>query len=111
MKSDNNVSPGIGLDGVYRDPWGNPYIISLDLDMNGTTVDGFYGRLIETKVRTLPVNANYPVEIAASVAVWSLGPDASADPAPNTTKLSDPTDPKQILKAGANADNVLSWQP
>src|SRR5688572_20250552 len=25
-------SPGVGPDGVYRDPWGNPYIISLDLN-------------------------------------------------------------------------------
>jgi hypothetical protein len=24
------ISSGIGSDGVYRDPWGSPYIISLD---------------------------------------------------------------------------------
>src|ERR1035437_1133157 len=28
----NTSSPGIGPDGVYRDPWGQPYIITIDLN-------------------------------------------------------------------------------
>jgi len=31
--------PGVGPDLVYRDPWGNPYIISMDLNYNETTQD------------------------------------------------------------------------
>src|SRR5688572_23311180 len=28
----SSTSPGFGADGVYRDPWGNPYVISLDMN-------------------------------------------------------------------------------
>src|SRR5262249_22112061 len=30
--SSTPLGPGIGEDGVYRDPWGNPYVISIDLN-------------------------------------------------------------------------------
>lgn len=103
----NNISGGVGSDGVFRDPWGNPYIISVDMDESGTTTDGFYRKLIETKVRTVSGNANYPLEITASAVVWSLGPDGKASE--NPTIPPGVTDPKKILKAGDNADNVLSW--
>src|SRR6185436_13326537 len=33
--SDQFAPPGIGQDLVYRDPWGNPYIITLDLGNSG----------------------------------------------------------------------------
>src|SRR5205807_4718886 len=26
----DNLSPGVGRDGIYRDPWGNPYLITID---------------------------------------------------------------------------------
>src|SRR5206468_190929 len=35
-------SPGVGLDGVYRDPWGNPYIITVDLNGDNKCRDAFY---------------------------------------------------------------------
>src|SRR5207253_1036788 len=38
----DTVSPGVGSDGVYRDPWGNPYIITLDLNNDEKARDGFY---------------------------------------------------------------------
>src|SRR5439155_17304121 len=38
----DTMSPGIGLDGVYRDPWGNPYIITLDLNNDEKARDAFY---------------------------------------------------------------------
>ena len=41
MVSDT-VSPGVGLDGVYRDPWGDPYVISMDLNYDGVCQDAFY---------------------------------------------------------------------
>ena len=34
--------PGVGPDLVFRDPWGNPYIISLDMNDDDKTLDGFY---------------------------------------------------------------------
>jgi prepilin-type N-terminal cleavage/methylation domain-containing protein len=119
----NNIYPGVGTDGVYRDPWGNPYIISLDMDASGTTTDGFYRNLIESKVRTAKPNnpaaaaacANYPLEMTGSVLVWSLGPDGKADPNPDLTtpagKDAIEKGPKGILQFGDNKDNVLSWEP
>ena len=38
----NNTSPGIGPDGIYRDPWGNPYIITIDLNYDDKARDAFY---------------------------------------------------------------------
>ena len=38
----DNKSPGIGTDLVYRDPWRNPYIVTLDLNYDGWCRDGFY---------------------------------------------------------------------
>ena len=35
-------SPGVGSDLVYRDPWGNPYIITMDLNYDGMCQDVFY---------------------------------------------------------------------
>ena len=38
----NTTSPGVGPDGVYRDPWGNPYIITIDLNYDDKARDAFY---------------------------------------------------------------------
>ncbi len=34
--------PGVGNDLVYRDPWGNPYIITMDLNYDDACNDAFY---------------------------------------------------------------------
>src|ERR1035438_2614514 len=38
----NTNSPGVGPDGVYRDPWVNPYIITIDLNYDDKARDSFY---------------------------------------------------------------------
>ena len=40
--SGNTTSPGVGTDGTYRDPWGNPYIITIDLNYDDKARDAFY---------------------------------------------------------------------
>lgn len=52
-------SAGVGPDFVYRDPWGNPYIITLDLNGNGQCDDCLY-------------------HVKGRVSVWSFGPDGKA---------------------------------
>lgn len=52
-------SPGIGPDFVFRDPWGNPYIITLDLNGDGRCDDCLY-------------------HVKGGVSVWSFGPDGQA---------------------------------
>jgi prepilin-type N-terminal cleavage/methylation domain-containing protein len=95
--SGDTSSPGVGTDLVYRDPWGNPYVISLDLNYDEVCEDAFY---------EMPVAAtNYPSGLIlqsdgnyaarSKVMVWSAGPDGKIDPAGTTS---------------FNKDNVLSWQ-
>jgi prepilin-type N-terminal cleavage/methylation domain-containing protein len=50
--------PGIGQDYNYRDPWGTPYAITLDLNYDNRCT-----------------NSIYQVEVPAPVMVWSFGPD------------------------------------
>ena len=37
-----NAAPGVGIDGVYRDPWGSPYLVTLDLNGDGRARDVLY---------------------------------------------------------------------
>lgn len=83
-------SPGLGPDGVLRDPWGIPYIVSIDMNDDDKTLDGVYGLLRKG-------NEASP-EVSASAMVWSFGPDRQivVDSGVGPT-------------GGANRDNVLSW--
>ncbi len=100
----NNQSPGIGKDGNYRDPWGNPYVVTLDLDYDGYCVDPVYsqpavGPSMVQHLRRIEVRTNKfgMIELPYPVLIWSLGPDGKADP-------TIPAD------QGVNRDNILSWQ-
>jgi prepilin-type N-terminal cleavage/methylation domain-containing protein len=106
--SGDTTSPGVGSDLIYRDPWGNPYIISMDLNYNETTADAFYmtnavsfqnqnaaGINGLTDVSD-PTGAASDYEYHGGVMVWSLGPDGKADAS-------------QHANDGFNKDNILSW--
>jgi len=98
---------GVGPDGVYRDPWGQPYIVSLDADDSGTTWDAFYGSPVVSDPSNpatgtapgfnglIPKNGHY--EYNGKVMIWSAGPDKRIDP-------------NAKGNVGANKDNVLSWK-
>ena len=89
--SSSGNGPGLGTDGVLRDPWGNPYIISLDMNDDDKTLDGYYGKLRK---------GNAPQgEVFNSVMIWSFGPDG---------KASVNTDNPDELRF--NRDNILSWE-
>jgi|ERR1051326_8605766 prepilin-type N-terminal cleavage/methylation domain-containing protein len=107
----DNTSPGIGNDLVFRDPWGTPYIISVDLNYDEKTRDSFYRN---AKVSQHPppaqqangynglVNSSNPFlpnyyEANGKVMVWSAGPDKMIDPNGKATE-------------GVNKDNILSWK-
>ncbi len=107
-RADDTNSPGLGPDLVMCDPWGNPYIITLDLDGDGKCTDAFY-RLASVSRNPPPshrpaltnaVGAD-PLKddfaIPGSVVIWSFGPDGKIDPT-------------QWKDAGANRDNVVSWR-
>ena len=103
----NTNSPGLGPDGVFRDPWGNPYIITLDMNRDGRCRDAFYSRATVselgpgsvghsglTRVDSSATNRNV-FEAKSMAMVWSFGPDGKADA---TKKANE----------GVNKDNVLS---
>jgi prepilin-type N-terminal cleavage/methylation domain-containing protein len=107
--------PGVGNDLVYRDPWGNPYVITMDLNYDEQCQDAFYclrnvsqnpplsptsqsgynGLVNSTDAGGMGDHFRYH----SKVMVWSAGPDGKIDPSTMSTAIT-----------GANKDNVLSWQ-
>jgi hypothetical protein len=100
--------PGVGPDGVYRDLWGNPFIITLDLNLDEKARDAFYANATVSQdpadnnrgldgliKKILPGGSVF--EANSPVMVWSAGPDKKIDPTVNA-------------RSGANRDNVLSWK-
>jgi prepilin-type N-terminal cleavage/methylation domain-containing protein len=101
--SGDTFSPGVGTDLVYRDPWGNPYIISMDLNYDEMCEDAFYGQPKISGPATPPnpstglilaPDGNYAYR--GKVMVWSAGPDGLIDPVSGF--------------GSANKDNVLTWK-
>jgi prepilin-type N-terminal cleavage/methylation domain-containing protein len=106
--SGDTTSPGIGQDGVYRDPWGTPYLITVDLNGDGKTRDVFYRTVAVSEdpndthtpklgLNGLIRNANNQFECNGPVMVWSAGPDKKVDP-------------NLPANQAANKDNILSWR-
>jgi prepilin-type N-terminal cleavage/methylation domain-containing protein len=106
--------PGVGTDLVYRDPWGNPYVISLDLNYDDQCMDTVYGRtaisqnplanpgvgfngLVNSEIST-PGHQNQ-FQFHGKVMVWSAGPDGKIDQSGLYNAIT-----------GVNKDNVLSWK-
>jgi prepilin-type N-terminal cleavage/methylation domain-containing protein len=106
------TSSGIGQDGVYRDPWGNPYIITIDLNYDDKARDAFYRT---NTVSADPADSSTPkrglnglipnviggntiYEVNSPVMVWSAGPDKMIEPGSKAN-------------VGVNKDNILSWKP
>lgn len=118
-KQAEGANAGIGNDGVLRDPWRNPYIVTLDLNYDGFVAPGIYrsqtvsqrsgteglNGLLHRDPVGLPSGNSDEFGLRKDIAIWSLGPDGKFAPS---------------LKANAsgvvsgqkvnNDDNVLSWQ-
>jgi prepilin-type N-terminal cleavage/methylation domain-containing protein len=108
---DPNPPGGVDVTGVYRDPWGNPYIITMDLNYDGQCMDAFYSThnvsfnpnssnpqagfngLVNPNAGGTGDNFRYN----GKVMVWSAGPDGKIDL-------------NSAANIGVNKDNVVSWQ-
>ena len=100
-------SPGVGPDGIYRDPWGTPYIISLDINDDNVCRDAFY-RLQTVSRQSAqtgfgglfnpadPNGLGDHFQHNGKIMIWSAGPDKTVDKA-------------QPANALPNKDNVLGW--
>ena len=109
--TDDPKMPGIGPDLVYRDPWGNPYVITMDLNYNEQCKDAFYSlSLVSEPPPPATPNSNPGInglvnpdgsadnyQYQGKVMVWSAGPDKMIDTGSPADK-------------GVNKDNILSWQ-
>ncbi|HZR19978.1 MAG TPA: type II secretion system protein [Verrucomicrobiae bacterium] len=101
-------TPGVGPDLVYRDPWGNPYIITLDLNYDEKARDAAYCHPAMSQTAAgataglnglvgRSISSGFVYEATTPIMVWSLGPDK---------KFSD----KVPANQGVNKDNILSWK-
>jgi prepilin-type N-terminal cleavage/methylation domain-containing protein len=96
MSGDTNSS-GVGTDLIYRDPWGNPYVISLDLNYDEVTEDAFYEQsAVSGGAGGLAKQADGNYAFHGKVMVWSAGPDGKISKT-STANLNE------------NKDNVTSW--
>ena len=105
--------PGVGNDLIYRDPWGNPYIISMDWNYDDQCRDAFYcltavsglgGANMNPGLNGLVTpNTARPNDFLyhGKVMVWSAGP-------PVNGRVS--IDPTAQANSSANKGHVLSWQ-
>jgi prepilin-type N-terminal cleavage/methylation domain-containing protein len=104
----NNGTRGVGRDGVYRDPWGRPYIISVDANYDGVTRDNFYRRNQVSQQNAgpprigrvgmfNPSNTDDDWHVRAEALVWSYGRDGLAN------------QDDSALNDNNNEDNILSW--
>jgi hypothetical protein len=107
--SGGTALPGVGNDLVYRDPWGNPYIISMDLNYDNQCQDAFYGLTAVSQANnqglvspTASPNNNY--QFHGTVMVWSMGPYGPGTPGPSSF------DPAPAPGSTANKNHILSWQ-
>jgi prepilin-type N-terminal cleavage/methylation domain-containing protein len=105
-------SPGLStLDYVLRDPWGNPYIITLDLNYDDKCRDALYCLNEVSEISpsqnsghnglARPKSSKNSFEANTGVMVWSFGLDKKAAW----------TGGKEAMQANKplNKDNLLSW--
>ena len=99
IMSDTKTWPGVGPDLVYRDPWGNPYVITMNLSYNGNCEDAFYksSDVSSNGGQGLIKQPDGNYAFHGGVMVWSAGPDK---------KISGSKPANQDV----NKDNIVSWQ-
>ena len=68
--ANDSVSPGIGTNDVFLDPWGSPYIITLDLNYDGKCFDWTLNQMYHNNSPTPPT----PLMVPGEAIVWSFGP-------------------------------------
>jgi len=61
--------PGLGSDDVLRDPWGLPYMVTVDLSLDNQVFDPYLNMMYQVQYGT-----SAPLLIPGHAVVWSLGP-------------------------------------
>jgi prepilin-type N-terminal cleavage/methylation domain-containing protein len=117
----DTASPGIGTDLNCRDPWGNPYLITMDLNDDNKAEDPFYAPVSMSSSSGFDGGAGVDglsfqssddhYLFHGNVMVWSMGPDGPVNHSPSSfTWL-----PASAAPSGAwaqdpsNKNHILSW--
>lgn len=118
-------SPGVGPDLNYRDPWGNLYLITMDMSEDDKAEDLFYGQAqissstgasspgpgvkgLIYQPKTSGGDGNYIYH--GNVMVWSMGPDGPVNHAPSSFDLPGATSTTAGASDGANKQHIVGWQ-
>jgi hypothetical protein len=114
LPPDPNPPGGVDITGVYRDPWGNPYVISMDLNYDEQCRDAFYCSNFVSSMKGDNSNPGWNglvnpdttkadgFQYHGKVMVWSAGQDKKIDVTTFNGQGS--------ANSGVNKDNVISWQ-
>lgn len=123
----DTLSPGIGTDLNYRDPWGNPYLITMDLNDDNKAEDPFYAPVWMSSSTGAAGGAGvYGLSYQASdnnylfhgnVMVWSMGPNGPYNHSPSSFTYPWPNGlPAPAAGSGtawaldpSNKNHILSW--
>jgi prepilin-type N-terminal cleavage/methylation domain-containing protein len=120
--TDTEGNPGMGPNGMYRDPFGNPYVVTIDRNGDDKCWDWLYGDKnvsgtgpdhdkdgpgpdnnpeigAHGLMRVGDDDANYGYVLMGKAMVWSAGPDQGI------------ANGESALKGcnNANADNIIGW--
>jgi prepilin-type N-terminal cleavage/methylation domain-containing protein len=104
--NDPNPPGGVDITGIYRDPWGSPYVITMDTSYDDQSSDLLYARQsVSQEGGTAGFNGLFNsvdsggngdhFNYRGKAMVWSAGKDKTYD--------------AQKIRAGKNKDNVVSW--
>ncbi len=107
---------GIGEDGTIRDPWGNPFIVTIDADFDGFCKDSFYKQqsvsqgsgqtgLVNTFNQADPNGNSDDFAVQTKIMIWSFGPDGRASEAIKADAEGTDASGNKV----DNSDNILSW--
>ena len=112
--AENNSTPGVGPNGIFRDPFGNPYVVTVDKNGDDKCWDMLYGK---KAVSEDPGDPGAPIGahglkkhedgyvLMSKAMVWSAGPDRYAS---DQHKALNEEFELSGFK-GTNDDNIIGW--
>jgi prepilin-type N-terminal cleavage/methylation domain-containing protein len=116
----DSVSPGVGTDLNYRDPWGNPYLITMDLNEDNKSEDAFYSPLLMSSTTAaangpgangLSYQSDGNYAFHGNVMVWSMGPNGPFNQSPSSYTYQQTTAAPSGSWAqnASNKNHIMSW--
>ncbi|HTV38942.1 MAG TPA: prepilin-type N-terminal cleavage/methylation domain-containing protein [Candidatus Sulfotelmatobacter sp.] len=111
-------SPGVGTDLTYRDPWGDPYIITMDLNEDNKCEDPFYAPIAMSSA-TGAANGNgingliYQTDgnyaFHGNVMVWSMGANGPYNQSPSSFTFPTSGSGQAWAQDASNKGHIMSW--